>query len=210
VDIAATIKSRRIELGLTLEEVGDATGVKKSTVMKWETGAIKNMRRDKLARLAYVLRLDPVMLMQTADEEDDPKFDILKFKNISALKLIRVPVLGNVAAGKPIFAEQDYDAFIPNDMNVKCDFALKVKGHSMYPTYHDGDWVYIRETPTVDDGAIAVVIIEDEAALKHVYRTPDGLRLVSDNPDYPPLKYDADECEQIHIAGKPVAFLRNV
>ncbi len=210
MDIATTIKLRRVELGLTLEEVGDATGVKKSTVMKWETGAIKNMRRDKLARLAYVLRLDPVLLMRTSDEAEDVKFDIFKFENISSLKPLRVPVLGNVAAGTPIFAEQEYDAFIPNDANIKCDFALKVKGHSMYPTYHDGDWVYIRETPTVDDGAIAVVIIENEATLKRVYRTPEGLRLISDNPDYPPLKYDADECEQVRIVGKPVAFLRNV
>ena len=68
-EIANKIKDRRLELGLTLEEVGRAVGVGKSTVRKWETGLIKNMGRDKIAALAAVLQLDPVELVPMSGPE---------------------------------------------------------------------------------------------------------------------------------------------
>ena len=61
------IRERRLELGLTLEQVGDYVGVSKSTVRKWETGFISNMRRDKIAKLAQILKLSPLELV------DDPE-----------------------------------------------------------------------------------------------------------------------------------------
>lgn len=62
-EIANKIKSRRMELNLTLEDVAQAVGVGRSTVRKWETGMIKNMGRDKIARLAEVLQISPVELV---------------------------------------------------------------------------------------------------------------------------------------------------
>lgn len=70
-EIGKIIYERRKELGLTLEEVGKAVGVGKSTVRKWENGMIKNMGRDKLAALAKVLRLNPVMLVPMPDDQLD-------------------------------------------------------------------------------------------------------------------------------------------
>lgn len=61
--IGKILKTRRLELGLTLEQVGDSVGVGKSTVRKWETGAIENMKRDKIAKLASVLRISPAVIM---------------------------------------------------------------------------------------------------------------------------------------------------
>lgn len=62
-EIANKIKNRRLELGLTLEDVGQAVGVGRSTVRKWETGMIKNMGRDKIAALAKILQISPVELV---------------------------------------------------------------------------------------------------------------------------------------------------
>ena len=67
-EIGELLYKRRKELGLTLEEVGDAVGVGKSTVRKWEKGMIKNMGRDKLSKIASVLRIDPVQLVPSEEE----------------------------------------------------------------------------------------------------------------------------------------------
>ena len=66
------LKQRRQELGLTLEEVGEACGVGKSTVRKWETGAIKNMRRDKVLLLAKKLQVDPMLIIDSVDAPSTP------------------------------------------------------------------------------------------------------------------------------------------
>lgn len=79
-EIANKIKARRIQLGLTLEDVAQAVGVGRSTVRKWETGLIKNMGRDKIALLAKVLQISPVELVPMPDKavsEDDERLEAL-------------------------------------------------------------------------------------------------------------------------------------
>ena len=117
-----------------------------------------------------------------------------------------VPVVGTVAAGQPILAEEDYDTFVTSP--VECDVALEVEGESMVPTYLPGDIIYIKHQPTVRDGQVAVVLIDDEATLKHVYRDPDGLTLLSDNPDFPRIVVKGNEHEYIGIYGVPVGYTR--
>ncbi len=136
--------------------------------------------------------------------------DVFSYKNILPVQPFRVPLLGSVAAGEPIYAPEDFDVSIPVGAPVRCDYALRVKGDSMKPTYLDGDIVLVRQQQTFDDGRIAIVAVGDEATLKHVYRTRNGVTLVSDNPDYPPMPFVEDECDQIRIMGKPVAYLRGV
>jgi repressor LexA len=74
----------------------------------------------------------------------------------------------------------------------------------------DGDIVFIREQPTVDNGEIACVIIEEEATLKRFYASGDTVTLVADNPEYPPMVYRAEEQKRIHILGKAVAFQSDI
>lgn len=69
-EIGILIYNRRKELGLTLEEVGNAVGVSKSTVKKWEDGFISNMRRDKIEKLAKILRISPVRLLGITPEKE--------------------------------------------------------------------------------------------------------------------------------------------
>lgn len=116
-----------------------------------------------------------------------------------------IRVLGEIAAGKPMYMEEDYETWVNAPM--KADFALIVRGDSMSPTYLDGDVVYIKEQPAVDDGQVAAVAVDDSATLKHVYKWLNGLNLVSDNPAYPPIYVDPSE-QDVRILGIVVGYTR--
>lgn len=125
---------------------------------------------------------------------------------ISQLYQQRIPLIGKVAAGEPIYSPEDYDAYV--DSPVKCDAALEVQGDSMIPKFEDGDLVYVRSQPDVEDGQIAVVFLDDEAVIKRVYHDKDGLTLLSDNPTYAPIRATFDEYDNIRIFGVPVGLTR--
>ena len=125
---------------------------------------------------------------------------------IQKLNKHAVPVIGEVAAGQPILAEETHDLYV--DGPEKADYALRVSGDSMKPTFLDGDLVYIRATPEVPNGTIAVVLIDDSATLKHVYRAEKTLTLISDNPKYTPMIIDLTEHEYVRVLGVVVGFTR--
>ena len=117
-----------------------------------------------------------------------------------------VPLLGSVAAGSAI-----YDPEVPGeyvDSPYEADYALRISGDSMSPTYLDGDLVYIVEKEDVLDGQVAIVLIDDSETIKHVYHRTDGLMLVSDNPAYPPMLVLARDHDRIRVLGVPVGYTR--
>lgn len=191
------IKSLRKLQGLTLQEVGDAVGVGKSTVRKWESGDIENMRRDKIAALAKALHTTPAYLMGWEEEEAVPA-------------AVKIPVLGKVAAGIPISAVEnilDYEE-IPYSLSITGAFvALQVKGHSMEPRIYEGDIVIVRVQPTAETGDIVVAIVNgDEATVKRLQVSPEGITLQPFNPSYQPIFYSRTDIEQkpVRIFGKVV------
>lgn len=125
---------------------------------------------------------------------------------IGEMQTHMVPLIGSVAAGEPILASEDYSVYI--DSPAKADYALRVEGDSMEPTYLDGDVVYIRTTDDVDDGTVAVVLIDDEACLKHVYHIENGLQLVSENPRYAPMIRTVPEYDTIRVLGTVCGYTR--
>ena len=126
-DMAQKIKDLRISQNLTLEQVANEVGVGKSTVRKWETGMIANMRRDKIASLAKALHTTPAYLMGWIDE---PHREIT-VDNLFRIETKQFPLLGNIACGEPIFAEQNFEAYVEAGANVHADFCLRAKGDSM-------------------------------------------------------------------------------
>lgn len=198
--IGQKIKVLREKNGLTLEQVGSAVGVGKSTVRKWETGIIANMRRDKIAALARVLHTTPAYLMGW--EED-------QVTNLYKIETRRFPLLGSIACGVPIFADKEQELYVEAGTDLDADFCLRARGDSMTGArIHDGDVVFIRKQSDVDNGEIAAVLIGDEATLKRVFYYPDKQKLVlsAENAKYEPLVYIGEELEQIRIIGKAVAF----
>ncbi len=130
--------------------------------------------------------------------------------NVSPVELRRYPVVGEIACGQPILAEEDHDGGYIRALDTNADFCLTVKGDSMINArIWDGDKVLIRRTEMVRNGEIAAVVVDDdEATLKRVYYHPDEgkLILVPENPDYKPLVFVGEELNHIHILGQAVAF----
>lgn len=205
MNIGDIMRTRRQELGLTLEEVGDYVGVGKSTVRKWEHGDIENMKRDKIALLSKILKLSPLTFITGEVEYGTPD-------NIIPLpKMKKIPLLGTIACGEPILAAENIEALINADENLNADFALRCKGDSMINArIFDGDIVYIREQPDVEDGEIAAVLIGEEATLKRVYKYPSKVVLRPENPLYDDMIYSKEEMNEVRILGKAVAFLSAV
>jgi len=198
VQLGSIIYKRRKELGMTLEELGNAVGVSKSTVKKWESGIIANMRSDKIAELARALNLDPWILIG-AEEGGSHDVD---------LRTKKIPVLGTIACGAPIYAQENIEDYVAAAADCKADFALKCKGDSMIGArIYDGDLVFIKEQPQVENGEIAAVVIGDEATLKRVYCQKDMITLVAANPAYEPMVFSGSELDGIRILGKAVFFV---
>lgn len=208
-DMAQKIKDLRISQNLTLEQVANEVGVGKSTVRKWETGMIANMRRDKIASLAKALHTTPAYLMGWIDE---PHREIT-VDNLFRIETKQFPLLGNIACGEPIFAEQNFEAYVEAGANVHADFCLRAKGDSMIGArIQDGDIVFIKKQEMVDDGEIAAVLIEDEATLKRVYYDEEAgvLQLFAENPQYKTMRFSGEELDHIRIIGKAVAFQSDI
>lgn len=208
-DMAQKIKDLRLSQNLTLEQVANEVGVGKSTVRKWETGMIANMRRDKIASLAKALHTTPAYLMGWIDE---PHREIT-LDNLFRIETKKFPLLGNIACGEPIFANEERELYVEAGANIQADFCLRAKGDSMIGArIYDGDIVFIKQQPMVEDGEIAAVLIEDEATLKRVYYDQENsiLQLFAENPQYKTMRFAGEELNHIRILGKAVAFQSDV
>lgn len=196
------IRNLRKARGLTLEQVGKACGVAKATVLRWENGTIETMRADKLQALADILNTTIDYILDGTDNE-------LGFRNIEPLpQFKRVPILGGIACGEPIMAESNLEGFAFVDGRVHADFALRCEGDSMINAHiFDGDLVFIKQQPEVNNGEIAAVGIDGEATLKRFYKYKNRIELRPENPLFPVLEYEGPEMAQVCVLGKAVAFL---
>lgn len=208
MNIGEFIFFKRKELGLTLEEIGNAVGVSKSTVKKWETGFISNMKRDKIALLAEVLHVSPAELISENIDETRSSFDIFSLPNIVPLpKMKKVPRLGKISCGVPIMAVENFDGYDNVPDNIQCDFSLVCDGDSMINArINSGDIVYIRRQSIVDNGEIAAVMVNGETTLKRIYLYKNKVVLQAENPKYEPWVYVNEELDNIQILGKAVGF----
>lgn len=214
MDMSERIKSRRLYLGLTQEELGLKLGLQKSAIAKYENGRVENIKRSVIAKMAEVLECSPAYLMGWSDEpEEKPKLDISKFDNIYPINLKKVPLLGEIACGKPIFANEDRESYVLAGSEIHADFCLRAKGDSMVNArILDGDIVFIRKQDMVDNGEIAAVAIGDDVTLKRVVYYPEQnlLILKAENSKYQDMIYAQDQLDQVYILGKAIAFQSDV
>lgn len=194
------IKKRRKELGLTLEEVGKRVGVSKVSVKKWEDGKVGRLKTENIAKLAEVLKVDPVDLLGDV-------FDTINVSNvIPGNEIVQIPIIGEIACGAPIFSEQNIVGYLPvisTDVRGGEYFALIAKGDSMSPTIQNGDKVTIRRQPTAENGDIVAVCIDDEITLKRFKKIGNQIMLMPDNREYDPIIIDSNS--QSYIVGKAVS-----
>ena len=200
-----TLRYLRKQDKLTQKELGDILGISKSTISMYENG---NREPDfkTLEKIADYFNVDMNILTGISAQASTSPDNILPFPRMNA-----VPLVGTIACGTPILAEENVEQMVDMPEHVRADFALRCKGDSMVGArIYDGDIVYIRSQPMVDNGEIAAVLIDDEATLKRVYRRDNNVVLQPENPSYPPLVYSGDELESIRILGKAVAFTSNI
>lgn len=201
--IGERIKKRRNELRLSADEVAKALGKNRATIYRYESNDIEKLPTEVLEPLARVLQTTPAALMGWSDDPEPSKI----YDNIFPIKTQRIPLLGKIACGEPIFADQERDQYIFADEDIKADFALQAKGDSMINArIYDGDIVFIRSQPIVNDGEIAAVLIDDEATLKRVYIEDDRITLVAENPKYKPIIIAENDHQNVKILGKAIAF----
>ena len=207
------IRKARLEKGLSQAELAELLGYKsRSSINKIEVEG-RDIPRSSIVKFAQVLGVTPSYLMGWEEETSEPDaLEVLmeKYDNIKPVKFKRFPLLGEIACGEPIFAQEDRESCIMADMDINADFCLTAKGDSMINArINDGDIVFIKEMPMVDNGDIAAVIIDDDATLKRVYYYPEDntIQLIAENPKFKPLIYKNEELDQIRILGKAVYFM---
>ena len=211
--IGEGVRTARIKKGYTQEELAKRLGYQsRSSVNKIEAG--RDIPRAMLGKLAEVLDVSPAYLMgwDSAPTSDSPTSAQLSAhdSNISPIRLKRFPLLGKIACGKPLFATDNPESYVMADMDIQADFCLRANGDSMTGArIHDGDIVFIREMPMVENGDIAAVMIDNEATLKRVFYYPETGKLIlnPENPAFEPLVYIGEELNDIRILGKAVYLM---
>ena len=185
------------------------TGIGKSSICTYISGEYEP-KQTNTYKLASALNVNPAWLMGQDVPMETGAAPALPHPDLLPVRKKRIRMLGSIAAGEPIYADEDRDTYVAVDSDMECDFALRVSGDSMSPRLLDGDTVFFREQSDVNDGQIAAVIIDDSATLKHVYHLPNGIQLVSDNPKYPPMIFDARNSSYARIIGLAVGYHRRL
>lgn len=212
--IGSRIRNRREKLGLSQDELGRRLGYKsRSSINKIELDQ-RNLTQSKIKAIADALETTPSYIMGWNEpdvklDEEDLKF----FDNLFPIETKKFPLLGNIACGKPIFADEQFEAYVEAGANIKADFCLRAKGDSMIGArIYDGDIVFIHKQEMVDDGEIAAVLIDDEATLKRVYYDQENnvIQLFAENPQYKTMRFVGEELNHIRILGKAVALQTDI
>lgn len=199
------IKIRRKEIAMSAERLAEKVGVSPATIYRYEKGDIEKVPVDVLKNIASALNTTPAYLMGW--KENTPAIPA-GFEPLPEMST--VPLVGAIACGTPILAEQNIEARIGIPAAWRADFALTCKGDSMEPKIKDGDIVAIRTQPEVENGEVAAVRIGEEATLKRVFLFPDHLELRAENPAFSSIILIGEDMNTVHIEGKAVGFCRGI
>ena len=197
------LRKLRTENNMTLQELGDKVGLGREAIYKYEKGIVVNPKRDFIAKLAKIFNVSPSYL--------------LGFEDKVSTSAVRIPVLGRVVAGTPIEATEDilgYEEITEHMANKGEYFALRIKGDSMLPNICDGDTVIVRKQETVENGDVAIVLVDgNDATCKKVKFNANGITLIGYNASvYEPHYYTNEEILSlpIQVIGKVVELRRSL
>jgi len=210
------ISNYRTENKITMEEFANKCGLSKGYISMLERNENPKTKKtiiptlETINRVADVIGIDLDTLLKELGRNQ--KVSLTDIENVSELPTAhKIPLLGTIACGEPITAVENIDSYIDAPNCVSADFALICKGDSMIDArIFDGDIVYIKEQPEVENGEIAAVLIDDEATLKRVYYQKNKIILQPENKSYEPLVFVGEEILDVRILGKAVYFLSKV
>ena len=185
------LQELRERKGVSMTEIARLLGMKYTTYVGYEKGQ-REPNSDVLVKIADFYGTTVDYLLGVNNERTSGKSTG-----------VMIPVLGYVRAGVPIEAVEeilDYEE-ISLEMSRQGDyFGLQIKGDSMEPKFSDGDVVIVRKQTQVENGQIAVVLVNgNDATVKKFYRTDNGIKLVSTNPTYDPFFFTPDEVNSLPV-----------
>ena len=186
-----------VQKGVSPSAVAKELGLSSGTVPNWKKGSVPRSSQIKMVADYFGLTVEELLGKPTDGMPE----------GIYRITTKKIPLLGEIACGMPQPSEQEVDVMCDVNSDVKADFAVKAHGDSMTGArIYDGDIVLCKFQPMVENGEIAVVIIEDEKTLKRVHydREKGILMLYPENPSFPILKYEGEELNHIRILGKAV------
>ena len=193
------LKELRLGKSLTQQQLADSIGLSKSAISMYENGK-RVPELEILELFADFFNVD--MNRLTGSKFSSGISNILPMPD-----MIRIPLLGAIACGEPILAQENLSEYVDLPKHIHADFALECKGDSMIDDHiYDGDIVYINSHSEIENGQIVVALIENEATLKRMYKTNDTLILQPENKSYSPIVLHGAELEQVRILGRAVAF----
>ena len=174
-----------------------------------EKGINPNTQRPVTPTIPQLKKLADGMgisLSELFEQVDDMPIDF--GGNIIPMPEMRkIPLLGSIACGAPILAEEHIEEYIDIPKHIHADFALTCQGDSMINArIFDGDIVYIRQQDTVESGEIAAVLIDNDATLKRIRIFDDHISLEPENPQYRPIVLWGEDMNTVRILGKAIAF----
>ena len=183
----------------SLDEMG--FDIKQQNFSNWVRGVAYPRDENIINAICIILSCSRSDLIPDLTQKPHPSFlEVTKKK---------FPVLGEVAAGKPIYMNEDRDVFIMADSDIEADYCLIARGDSMEDIgIKNGDIVFIKTCSELRDGEVGVVAIDDEATLKRIRydKLNQKLFLISENKKYPPMEFYGEQLEHIHILGKAVIY----
>lgn len=212
VTVGDRIRQVRQEQDVTQQELADYIGVSKQAVYKYENNIVTNIPTDKVDAIAKRLKVSPAYLMGWEEQPTPaptkkptipPGFEPMP-------EMDMVPLVGRIACGTPITAEQNVERMVCVPSKWHSTFTLTCKGDSMEPSIHDGDLVAIRSQPEVENGEIAAVRIDGEATLKHVYLHDNFIELRPENPVFSSIILSREDMNNVVIEGKAVGLCRDI
>lgn len=209
IEIGNRIEKSRKAVGMTQEELANTLGLNKSTIQRYESGKIEKIKLPIIEAMANALGVRPEYLASKSDTSEN---------NIEVLpnsKVHMIPVFETVSAGFGAYANDciiDYmPLYIANISDVPDMMCIKVSGDSMYPKIEDGDIIVVRRQPIVDNGQIAVVLIDGEdGVVKKINSGNNFIELISINPMYPPRRFEDEDTERVSIVGLVKQIIKNV
>lgn len=206
VKIGKRIESARTELNFTQEDLAKELGLNKSTIQRYETGQIKKIKLPVIHAMAKILNVNPSWLSDQSDNREAVKPVNSNAEFLSKNEIRIIPVFETVSAGFGAYASNEIIDYMPlyieSDYEAEETLCIKVKGDSMYPKIENGDIVQVHKQDSVDNGQIAVVLIDgDEGLVKKVFVYKDYIELISINPEYPPKRFEKEEMNRVEIVG---------
>jgi repressor LexA len=191
----------------SMREIGEAVGLTSTSSVSYQLSTLQAkgyLRRDAGRPRTVEVRLPghPAIRPEPGPDDDSPM-------DIASQEAAYVPLVGRIAAGGPILAEEAIEDIFPLPRQIVGEgtlFLLKVVGDSMVnAAIADGDWVVVRQQPVAENGDIVAAMLDGEATVKTFKRSADHIWLMPHNPAYTPIP--GDEAE---ILGKVVAVLRRL